>query len=74
MSNVKLLPTKNSIPPDTPVLLRALADRCERGEITSLVIALTADDSYEFIFPSSLNDSLVLADLLHAKCVNKFNV
>ena len=76
MTNITLIPAKQKLPDDFCSLLIELAERCRAGDIDSMVICLSSVKSgeYEFIFPSSLIDSLVLANLLHQKCVSKFNV
>jgi len=71
MSNITVLKQSNPMPDDFPSMLRALADRVERGEITSFVGAWSSEN-YEFLFPSSLSDSLVLATLLQRVAVDKF--
>jgi hypothetical protein len=73
MSNVFQMPKSSKLPDDTGKQLRALADRCDRGEVDSLVIALAAGD-YEFLLPSSLSDSLVLSALLQERCIDRFKV
>ena len=70
--NVVSLKPRGALPDDTASQLRDLAERVEKGEITELVIALVSDDVFEFLFPSSLTESLVLANLLHQKCIDRF--
>lgn len=55
------------LPHDTPSKLRDLADRAERGEIKSLVLAAASSDEYELHFPSSLTDTIVLIELLRER-------
>lgn len=64
MSNVRLLTPVAAMPADFPAALRDLADRVERGEVSSAVVAFCTGH-FEFLWPSSLVDSLVLTDLLH---------
>lgn len=52
--------------------MRKLADQIEAGEVESLVVACVSNGNYEFHFPSSLTDSLVLASLLKARCIENF--
>lgn len=68
--NVIPIGTKNLLPADLPAQLRALAERIERGEINSMVVAYS-DDSYRFLWSSSLADSLILTALAHACAVDR---
>jgi hypothetical protein len=59
-------------PGDLPGILREMADAAERGEITSMVMASVRRGSYEISMSASLQESLVLATLLHTRTVEKF--
>jgi len=64
----------NPMPADFPGILRELADRVERGEVGAFVGCYHDGDRYEFLYPSSLNDSLVLASLLQHRTCAKYGV
>jgi len=68
------IPKSSPLPPDFPAVLRALADRVERGEIAAFVGAFSDGERFEFLYPSSLNNSLLLASLLQGRTVAKFGV
>lgn len=59
-------------PDDLPGILRELADAAERGEVTAMVMASVRNGSYEIGMSASLEQSLVLATLLHTRTVDKF--
>lgn len=74
MNVVPIVSRKSSpLPADFPGILRALADRIESGEVTQFV-GLAVSEEYEFLFPSSLHESLVLASLLQHRAAAKFGV
>lgn len=68
---VSLAARLQDVAPDTPKVLRELADLCEAGRIESLVIGFVQDGSYNFWWPSSRNASLTLATLLQATAINR---
>jgi len=57
----------NRAPDDLPQTLRALADAAEKGEVTSMVAAYVQNDSYCFMFGSSLEKAIVLTALLQQR-------
>jgi hypothetical protein len=59
-------------PDDLPAILREMADAAERGEITGMVMASIRSGSYEISMSASLQESLVLATLLHTRTIEKF--
>lgn len=59
-------------PDDLPAILRDLADAAERGEVKGMVMAAIKDGEYDIGFSASLEDSLVLATLLHTRAVDRF--
>jgi hypothetical protein len=63
---------QKALPADLPQALRNLASRVECGEVTEMVIAYVAGDEYEYMFPSSLTESLLLATLLQARCIDRY--
>lgn len=71
MTLVELKPP-SPLPPDLPAQLRALADRVETGLVTEMVIGWVERGDYSFLWPSSLNDSLILATLLQATAIDKY--
>jgi hypothetical protein len=54
-------------PEDLPQTLRELADAAEKGEITAMVAAYVQNDSYCFMFGSSLEKAIVLTALLQQR-------
>lgn len=54
--------------------LEKLVEKAKTGEIDNLVCAYTDVDNYGFIYHSSIEKALVLASLLHDKCVNRFKL
>jgi hypothetical protein len=71
---VNLIPIQfgKRAPDDLPGILREMADAAERGEITAMVMASVRNDVYEISMSASLQESLVLATLLHTRAVDKF--
>ena len=59
-------------PDDLPGILREMADAAERGEITGMVMASVRSGSYEISMSASVQESLVLATLLHTRTIEKF--
>lgn len=59
---------------DLSAQLRAMADAVDRGEIVDFVAAYTERGEYETFYASALDQSLVLASLLHRRCVDRFFV
>lgn len=74
MTDIFDLVKGNPLPDDFPDILRRLADRVERGEISSFVGMYAHDDIFEFLYPSCLRDSLVLATLLQHRTCAKYGV
>ena len=70
-AQVKLLKQPSPMPADVPDRLRQLAADVESGRVTALVIGLVCDDNYEFVWPSSLNESLLIATLLQASALDR---
>ena len=62
------------MPGDFPSILRDLAGSVEKGQVTEFVCAAVIDGNYEFLFPSSLADSLLLATLLQHRCITRMQV
>jgi hypothetical protein len=71
MSNIKALPAVSPLPPDLPERLRELADHVESGRVTAMVIAFARDGEYQFIWPSTRADSVVLAGLAHHQSIER---
>jgi hypothetical protein len=72
--NLVALPVRSPLPSDLPGILRDLADRVERGDIKQFVAMFATQDQYEFLCPSSLHDTLILAGLLNHRACAKFGV
>ncbi len=73
MSNLTVLKQTPRLPSDAAAQLRKIADSIDAGETTELCAAMVTNGSYEFLFVSSLTDSLVLASLLQHRCVERFS-
>ena len=71
-NNIKLLDKPRHLPGDVPARLRQLADDVEQGRVTAMAVGYVIDGGYEFMWPSSLVDSLTLASLMQASAVAKF--
>ena len=71
--NVVPIKPARKLPEDFGDVLRKLATRCDAGEIHGFV-GLAMSDQYEFLWPSSLHDSLVLSSLLQHRAAAKFGV
>ena len=63
MSNVVELKRPSPLPPDLPATLRKMADDVESGNITDMAIVCVHDDNYRFVWPSSINDTIVMCTL-----------
>jgi len=65
---------RRALPADLPQELRNLASRVECGDVTEMVVAYCSgsDGDYEYMFPSSLQESLLLATLLQARCIDRY--
>lgn len=72
MSNLVALNAGPRAPADLPEKLRALADAVERGECTAAVAASVKGGSFEFIYGASIRDSLELATILQARCIERY--
>ncbi len=71
MSNVFAVKPPSRLPADCAKVLREIADRMDRGEVTEFVAAMVSSEYYEFVYPSSPSDSLLLSTLLQAQCLDK---
>lgn len=58
-------------PSDLAPMLREMADKCDAGEITDMVIASIDGGSYEFTYSASLSGCVVLATLLLQNCIDR---
>lgn len=66
---------RKAINTDFPLRLRELADCAARGEIDSAVVAYVGPDgAFNFLWPSSLTDSLVLAAMLQGLALDRMRV
>lgn len=59
-------------PPGLAAELHFLIDAIDRGEVTSMVIAYTHKNEYEFIHGASVKDALELATLLQYRCLKRY--
>ena len=71
MSTITALPTRSPLPPDLPGRLRRMADDVEAGRVTALIAGYVCDGSYEFLWPSSLTESLTIATLAQACALDR---
>ena len=69
-SIIKLEPLR-ALPADLPDRLRELAVYVESGRVTEMIVGYVCDGNYEFLWPSSLLDSLTLATLAQANAVDR---
>ncbi len=51
--------------------LRALAEAVDRGEVVNLVMVFVEDGEYQTHLSASIQDSIVMASLLHRVAVDK---
>ena len=72
--NIVPLQKRSTVASDLSKMLRELADKVDRGEVENFVCAYENNGEYEFLFPSSLVNSLLLASLLEFRCKQKFLV
>lgn len=66
MSSIVALKQPLKLPPDLPDVLRDLADKVASGRVTEMVVAYVIDDNFEYLWPSSLVDSVTLTTLAQA--------
>lgn len=71
---VRLVPAGKRAPDDLAGILRELADRAEKGEVEALVLAANVGGEYQFNHACNAADGLVLANLLHASALRKFQL
>lgn len=66
------LEKRSALPADLPGILRAIADRIESGEITGFV-GLAVSEEYEYLWPMSLCDSVMLSSLLNHRALSRMD-
>jgi hypothetical protein len=71
VSNITTLKPLPHLPADLPDRLRRLVDDVEAGRVTSMVVAYVYDGAYEFLWPSSLVDSMTLTTLAQASAIDR---
>lgn len=69
---VELKAKKSDIPSDFSGILRKLADRIDAGEITAFV-GVAVSEEYEFLWPMSLCDSVMLSSLLNHRALERMS-
>lgn len=69
---IKLVPSRKGLPKDTAEIFGQIADAIDKGRITEIVACAIQDGEYILIKPSSMTESLILANLLHDSCVRDF--
>jgi len=72
MSNLVKLTPPNPLPPDLPEKLRELADRVEAGKVTAMTATFLEDGYYNYLWPSSLTESLIMATLAQAQALDRY--
>ena len=72
MGKITQLKQMSKLPADLPGRLRQMADDVEAGSVTAMVVGYVCDDKYEFMWPSSLIESLTIATLLQASALDRF--
>lgn len=72
MTNLVQLKPAPALPADLPATLRRLADDVEAGKVTAMVVGYVCDDTYQFLWPSSLTDSMTITTLMQACALDRF--
>lgn len=72
MTNIRVLDTGKKLPADLSENLRELANKVDRGEITEFVAGYVINGEYEFLYPSSLNDSMILTSIMQHLTADKY--
>ena len=72
MNKVAQLKPVPALPPDLPGRLRKLADDVEAGIVTAMAVGYVCEGSYEFLWPSSLAESLTITTLMQASALDNF--
>ena len=70
--NIVRLDSGPRAPDDLAAKLRELADAVDRREVTALEAAYTRGDQYEFLHSASINEGMILATLLHSRCLKRY--
>lgn len=70
MTNVRKLEPPKAMPDDFPAALRKLASNVESGRVTAMVVACVADGCYEFLWPSSLSESVLLTTMAQQSAID----
>ncbi len=68
--SVVALPVLPPLPDDLPGRLRELADWVEKGIVTQMVLGFAVEGEYEFLWPSSLHDSVVLCSMMQQQAID----
>ena len=71
MNKITALKPPPLLPPDLPGRLRQMAEDVEEGRVTAMVVGYVCDGCYEFLWPSSLTDSLTIATLAQASALDR---
>jgi len=71
MASVVSLSVVPPLPADTAGRLRQLADDVEAGRVTALAVGYVFEGGYEFLWPSSLLDSMTLSTLMQASAIDR---
>lgn len=75
MSNLKVVQASfkaPSLPNDFAAMLRKIADDVDAGRVTAAAMAFIHDGTYMIVMPSSIEETLTLATLLHKRSVDAF--
>lgn len=72
MSNLVKLTLPNPLPADLPEKLRDLANRVEAGTITEMTVCYLEGGYYNYLWPSSLTNSLIMTTLAQAAALDRY--
>ena len=66
-------PAPPPLDPSIAATLRLLADGVESGAVSAVLVAVIRDNGIEFVHGATPFNGLVLADLLHHRCLKKMD-
>mgnify|MGYP003442502533 CR=1 FL=1 len=59
------------LPYDTAARLRELADDVEAGKVTAMAVGYVYEGCYEFLWPSSIIESMTITTLMQAAAIDR---
>ncbi len=72
MPVLALAPKRQPLDDDIAQQLRDLAARVDAGEVECVVVGYTTADAHKYLLPGPLCSSLLLADLLHSRTMQRY--